>query len=144
MTSAAPTAASTPRSPSKALHIGLWVVQGLLAFAFLGAGFMKLTTPLDQLGQAMAWVTHTPGPLVRFIGGAEIAGALGLILPAATRIQPLLPPLAAAGLVTVMVLAAITHIAIGEPQMIAPNVVLGGLAAFVAWGRYRGAPIAAR
>lgn len=129
---------------SKGLHVGLWVAQVMLALAFVGAGLMKLTTPVEQLRAAMPWVNGAMGPLVRFIGAAEFAGALGLILPAATRIKPGLTPLAAAGLATVMALAALTHLSRGELGMVAPNLVLGGLAAFVAWGRARKAPIAPR
>lgn len=138
MTSIATTA------PSKPLHYGLWVVQILLALAFGMAGVMKATTPLDQLGAAMSWVQAVPGWLVRFIGVSELAGALGLILPAATRIRPVLTPVAAAALVLVMILAAVTHVALGEPEALPVNVVLGGLAAFVAWGRAKRAPIASR
>ena len=70
-------------------------------------------------------------------------GAVGVVLPALTRVQPKLTPLAAAGLVVVMVLAMANHIMAGE-FMIVPNLVLGGLAAFVAWGRFKRAPIAPR
>jgi len=135
-------ATAVPRS--KVLHYSLWVVQALLGAAFLMAGFMKATTPLDQLGANMAWVTYTPGALVRFIGISEIAGGLGLILPAATRIKPILTPIAAGALVVVMVLAFITHLVLGEPEGLPVNVVLGGLAAFVAWGRFTKARIAPR
>jgi len=135
-------ATAVPRS--KVLHYSLWVVQALLGAAFLMAGFMKATTPLDQLGANMAWVTYTPGALVRFIGISEIAGGLGLILPAATRIKPILTPIAAGALVVVMVLAFITHLVLGEPEGLPVNVVLGGFAAFVAWGRFKKARIAPR
>jgi uncharacterized membrane protein YphA (DoxX/SURF4 family) len=130
--------------PSKALHIGLWVVQALLGVAFLGAGFTKLTQPLDQLATQMTFVTYTPAALVRFIGLAEVLGALGLVLPAATRILPFLTPLAATGLATIMVLAMGTHATHGELQVLPANLVLGGLAAFVAWGRFKKAPISPR
>jgi putative oxidoreductase len=139
-----PAAASQTSAPPKAWHYGLWSVQALLALAFVMAGFMKLTTPLDQLGAAMPWVTAVPGALVRFIGLAELAGGLGLVLPAATRIRPILTPIAAAGLVVVMVLAALLHVARGELAALPVNLVLGGLATLVAWGRTARAPIAAR
>src|SRR5262249_54570951 len=99
---------------SKGLHIGLWVVQGLLGAAFLMAGGMKLTAPMDQLLASMPWVSGTMGQFVRFIALAEIAGALGLILPSATRIRPGLTVAAALGLTTVMTLAAATHVVRGE------------------------------
>lgn len=131
-------------SRSKGLHIALWVVQGLLAATFLAAGLMKATAPIEQLQASMPWVGGAMGQLVRFIGAVEILGGLGLLLPAATRIKPWLTPLAALGLTTVMVLAAATHISRGESRVVGINAILGGLAAFVAWGRARKAPIPAR
>lgn len=128
----------------KGLHVGLWVAQGLLAAAFLASGSMKMSAPLEQLRAAMPWVNGAMGEAVRFIGTVEVLGALGLILPAATRIKPWLTPLAALGLTVVMVLAAATHAVRGEPQVILFNAILGGLAAFVAWGRSRKAPITPR
>ena len=128
----------------KGLHIGLWVAQGLLALLFLGAGLMKTTAPIEQLQAKMAWIGNDMGPLVRFIGISEVLGGLGLILPAATRIKPWLTPLAALGIATIMVLGAATHASLGEFPAIGVNVVLLGLALFVAWGRWKKAPIAAR
>lgn len=131
-------------SGGKGLHVGLWVAQGLLAFAFLAAGAMKTTAPIEQLQANMPWVSGEMGKLVRLIGVSEVLGGLGLILPAATRIKPWLTPLAGLGLATIMVLAAATHAARGEFPGIGVNVVLGGLAAFVAWGRFKKAPISPR
>lgn len=130
--------------PSRALHIGLWVVQVLLGLAFTMAGIMKATQPLEALGAGMPWVSRVPGALVRFIGVSELLGGLGLILPSATRILPVLTPAAAGGLVVVMILAAGHHAMYGEWAAIPINVVMGGLAAFVLWGRLRAAPIAPR
>ncbi len=143
-TATANVSASSTSTGARGLSIGLWVVQALLAFAFLGSGFMKLTTPHEALGAQMRWAADAPGALILFIGAAEVFGALGLILPSITRIQPKLTPLAAAGLATVMVLASGTHLLYGELGMIAVNAVLGGLAAFVAWGRSGPASITAR
>lgn len=122
----------------------LWFVQALLALAFLAAGFMKLTTPIDQLAQNMVWVSDVPVWLVKFIGLAEMAGALGIILPALTRVQPQLTSLAGVGLGLVMLFAIIFHISRGEIGFIVPNIVLLALAAFVAYGRWKLAPIAPR
>lgn len=136
---------TTAPSPSKGLHIGLWVVQVLLAVAFGMAGMMKLSTaPADLVAQGMAWAGRVPAALVPFIGAVEALAAVGLILPSALRILPWLTPLAASGLVVVMVLAAGEHGMNGEAPMIGINVALGGLAAFVAWGRHKKAPIAAK
>jgi len=85
----------------------------------------------------MAW-------LVRFIGVAEVAGAIGLILPAATRIKPVLTPLAAVGILVIMVLATGFHIYKGEFHALPVTLLLGAMATFVAWGRFRKAPIPAR
>ena len=90
------------------------------------------------------WVASLPVALVRFIGVAELAGALGLVLPAVTRIRPSLTPLAASGLATIMALAIPFHLVRGETGAIVFNVVLGALGAVVAWGRGRWAPITAR
>ena len=103
-------ASATTASPSKGLHIGLWVVQGLLAFAFLASGAMKLTQPIASMPPEMTFVQHMPEWTVRFIGLSEALGALGLILPSALRIMPKLTVAAALGLVTVMVLAAGYHL----------------------------------
>lgn len=127
----------------KRMNIGLWVAQGLLAVAFGMAGLMKLTTPLAELAKSLPWVTDLP-TLTRFIGAAELLGAVGLILPSATRIKPGLTALAAAGLVVVMVLAVLFHASRGELPFTAPNFVLGGLAAFIAWGRAKKSPIKPR
>ena len=125
--------------------IGLWVVQVLLALAFGAAGVMKAFTPIVDISTQMAWVAATPDWLVRFIGFAEIAGALGMILPAATRILPWLTPLAALGLTVIQVLAIGLHATRGETAMTLPvNLVLLALSLFVAWGRWRKAPIAPR
>lgn len=128
---------------SKALHYTLWAVQLLLGAAFVMAGLMKATTPLAELAQKLPWVVDLPN-LTRFIGVSELLGGFGLVLPAATRIQPKLTPLAGAALSLVMVLAAGFHVARGEFPGVVPNAVLGALAAFVAWGRFIKAPVSAR
>jgi uncharacterized membrane protein YphA (DoxX/SURF4 family) len=125
----------------KGLHLTLWIVQVLLALAFGMAGFMKLTTPLSELAQTMPWVPDVPGAMVRFIGASELAGALGLVLPALTRIRPGLTTLAAAGIGLIMILAALFHLWRGEFSALPVNAAFGGLAAFVAWGRSNKAPI---
>lgn len=130
--------------PSKALHLGLWVVQGLLGALFLAVGAMKATQPIAVLVDTLGWPAAVPAALVRVIGVAELLGALGLILPAATRVKPMLTPLAGVGLAMVMLLATIFYISRGELGALPIPLVLGGLAAFVAWGRAAKAPIAPR
>jgi putative oxidoreductase len=130
--------------PSKALHVGLWVVQGLLGALFLAVGTMKATQPIAVLVETFGWPAAVPTALVRFIGVAEFLGGLGLILPAATRIMPVLTPLAGAGLALAMLSAAGFHISRGELGALPAPLILGGLAALVAWGRAVRAPIAPR
>ncbi len=135
---------SPARTRNRALHVTLWLVQVLLAAMFLMAGGIKLSQPISALVPQMPWVTAVPAALVRFIGAAEVAGALGLVLPSLTRIQPRLTVLAALGLIVVMVLASAFHLSRGEGAMVPMNLVLAALAAFVAWGRGKAAPIAPR
>jgi DoxX-like protein len=116
----------------------LWTVQILLAAVFLFAGGMKLVLPLEKLAGPVA----LPGALLRFIGVVEVLGAVGLILPAALRIKPWLTPLAALGLVVVMIGAVVITLIAGESFAAVMSAVVGLLAAFVAYGRWRLAPIA--
>jgi hypothetical protein len=118
----------------------LWIVQGLLALLFLFGGGMKLVMPLE----AMTGEIPLPGPFLRFIGLAEALGALGLILPGLLRIRPGLTPLAAAGLVIIMIGATVITLASGSVAPALFPLVVGLLAAFVAYGRWRLEPHRAR
>jgi uncharacterized membrane protein YphA (DoxX/SURF4 family) len=119
------------------VNVLLWIVAGVLAAAFLGAGLMKLSQPRKKLADSgMGWAEDFGDGAVKGIGALEVLGALGLILPAALDIAPVLVPLAATGLALVMVGAAVTHARRREPQMIVANIVLLALAAFLAWGRF--------
>ena len=138
MTTAAYNAAPARRT---GLHVTLWVVQVLLAGMFLMTGLMKLTQPIATPAASLPWATSVPELLVRFIGAAELAGALGLLLPSLTRIQPRLTALAALGLAVVMLLAAGFHATRGEYAMLPMNLVIALVALFVAWGRGKVAPI---
>lgn len=135
---------TTHKTPSKALNISLWIAQITLAIMFLMAGITKSIQPIEQLGASMPWVNEVPAGLVRFIGISELLGGIGLLLPALLRIKPILTPLAALGLFTVMVLAFVYHIAKGEYEALGFNVILGGIALFIAWGRYKKVPIASK
>src|SRR6266576_735689 len=118
------------------MSAALWSVQGLLAAIFLFAGGAKLVLPLDQLTGPVA----LPGLFLRFIGVCEVLGGLGLILPGLLRIRPGLTPLAAAGVVIIMIGATVLSFAAdGMVAAIIPFVT-GILAAFVAYGRWRLAP----
>lgn len=129
---------------ARGINFALWAIQGILAVTFAMAGFMKLATPIPELATSMAWAGDVPALMVRFIGVSELLGAIGLIIPALTRIKPEYTTYAAIGLVTVMVLAAIFHLIRGEFPFIMINAILGGLAAFVAWGRHTKVPILAK
>jgi uncharacterized membrane protein YphA (DoxX/SURF4 family) len=115
----------------------LWTVQMLLAALFLFAGVMKLILPLDK----MTGPVPVPGLFLRFIGVCETLGALGLILPGLLRIRPGLTPLAAAGLVIIMVGATMLNLRGGDLFSTAVTVVVGLLAAFVAYGRWKITPL---
>ena len=117
------------------MNIILWMVQALLALIFLWTGGMKLALTPEQ-----ANVAPLPGWFLRFIGVCEVLGAIGLILPWLLRIRPGLTPLAAAGLVIIMVGATVVTLVDGVNPLVMVPVVMGLLAAFVAYGRWRLAP----
>jgi uncharacterized membrane protein YphA (DoxX/SURF4 family) len=114
----------------------LWIVQVLLALVFLFTGGMKLTLPAEDLTAQFP----LPALFVRFIGVAEVLGALGLILPGLLRIRPGLTPLAAAGLVIIMIGATVITPMVVDAVLALIPAVIGLLAAFVAYGRWRLAP----
>ncbi len=118
------------------MNIALWIVQGLLAVMFLMAGAMKISQPKEKLAAQMPWVNDFAPTVVKLIGLLEVLGAVGLVAPMLTGIQPWLTPLAAAGLALTMLGAMITHLRRGETPMIAVNAVLLLLAGFVAYGRF--------
>ena len=118
------------------MNKALWFAQGVLAALFLFSGGIKLVLPLEQL----AGPVPLPGPFLRFIGVCEVLGALGLILPGLLRIRPSLTPLAAAGLVIIMIGATVVTLIGGDIATSAIPVLVGLLAAFIAYGRWR--PIA--
>jgi predicted tellurium resistance membrane protein TerC len=118
------------------MNVFLWILQIVLAGMFAMAGVMKATQPKEKLGEKLPWVEDFSAGTVRFIGVVELLAAIGLILPAATGIAVILTPLAAAGLVVVMVLAAATHLRRREPGAVAFNAVLAVVALVIAWGRF--------
>ncbi|HEY2993959.1 MAG TPA: DoxX family protein [Methylomirabilota bacterium] len=121
------------------MNVALWIVQGLLAAVFLFSGSMKFIMTVEEMTRQMAM----PGWFLRFIGVAEVLGGLGLILPGLLRIRPGLTPLAAAGLVIIMLGATVVSAMIGPVVMALLPFVVGVLAAFVAYGRWRVAPLRA-
>jgi len=137
------TTLETP-APGRALRIGLWAAQILLAFVFISAGFVKLTTPIPQLAAMMPWAGQYSETFVRSIALVDLAGGIGILLPALTRILPRLTVLAALGCSVLQVIALVFHLSRGEGPVTPLNVVLLALSLFVLWGRGRKAPIAPR
>ena len=121
----------------------LWIVQGLLAVVFTGSGLIKMLKSYSSLiaDPKMAWTNDFSGGVVKFIGAAEAAAALGMVLPGVTGIAPMLTPLAGAGLVIIMLGAAATHLRRSETLIAVAPLMLGVLAAFVAYGRFVIAPL---
>jgi uncharacterized membrane protein YphA (DoxX/SURF4 family) len=118
------------------MNIALWIVQVILAAMFIMAGYTKAFQPLDIAAKRINWIPDVPPGLVRFIGVSELLAGIGLIAPAVTGILPWLTPLAAAGLMLVMLCATIFHISRREYGAVGFVVVLFALAAFVAYGRW--------
>lgn len=123
------------------MNVALWIIQVLLALLFLFAGGTKLVLPIETLtSMGSPNQIHLPGLLLRFIGVCEVLGAIGLILPGLLRTRPLLTPLAAAGLVIIMIGATLLTLMADGFLMALTPLVAGLLAAFVAYGRWRLAP----
>ncbi len=124
----------------ESMNIALWVIQGLAAALFLMVGGMKVSQPIEKLSGNMGWVKAFKPIQVRLIGTAEILGALGLILPGATGILPILTPIAAAALVVLMLGAVYTHIRLKEMDKLVVPLLPLILALLVAIGRFWVAP----
>jgi hypothetical protein len=122
------------------MNVVLWIAAGILAVLYLGAGITKLTKSRSELlkNPNFAWVADFSQGAVRGIGLVEVLGAVGLILPQATGIAPVLTPIAAIGLAIVQLGAAVTHARRKEYKMLSVNIVLLLLALLVAIGRFAG------
>lgn len=136
-------------SANRALNVVLWIAQIVwgVFFSFTGFGKVMCYRPdvwNQTLHQPVAWFHVVPQSLFVFIGVCEFLGGVGLILPAITRIKPMLTPLAGAGLALVMLIAAVFHIVRGEAHFfLSLNLVLAGVAAFIAYGRWIAKPVGA-
>lgn len=117
----------------------LWTVQGVLAVVFLFNAYMKFTMPVEMLGAG-----PFSAEFMYFIAACELLGGLGLVLPGIFRIHTSLTPLAAAGLVIIMIGATVSTVALMGPAMAILPLVAGLLSAFVAYGRWRVAPLSDR
>ena len=130
-----------PSSATKTLNVLLWTLQVLWGIGFSITGFGKVLAVDPQIWRQflhqVAWFSAVPQGLFVFIGICEGLGGVALIVPAITKVAPKLTPIAAAGLATIMALAAVFHILRGEAHFFLPlNVLLGGVAAFIAYGRW--------
>ena len=138
-----------PPLATKSFNVLLWTLQVLwgVFFSFTGFGKVLAYDPAvwNHMLHQVAWFSAVPQGLFVFIGACEFLGGIGLILPAMTGIKPQLTPLAAIGLTVIMILAALFHIVRGESSFFVPlNLVLGGVAAFIAYGRLMAMPTAAQ
>ena len=122
------------------MNIALWIFQALLALLFLFAGAMKFVMSVEEMTKQMP----LPGWFLHFIGVCEVLGGLGLVLPWLTQIRPGLTPIAAAGLVIIMVGATVITLMIMDIAAALFPLVVGILAAFVAYGRWHLAPASSR
>ena len=120
-------------TPSQKTTVLLWIIQGLLALVFMFAGVMKFVTPVEEMTKQVP----LPGLFLRFIGLAEVLGAIGLILPGLFRIQTGLTPLAAAGLAIITVGATVVTLMTGGGAMALIPLVVALLSAFVAYSHWR-------
>ena len=120
-------------TPSRKTAVLLWIIQGLLAVVFLFAGAMKFIIPIEEMTKQVP----LPGLFLRFIGVAEVLGAIGLILPGLLRIRPGLTPLAAAGLSIITVGATVVTLMTGGGATALIPLVVALLSAFVAYRRWQ-------
>jgi uncharacterized membrane protein YphA (DoxX/SURF4 family) len=120
------------------MNLTLWIVAVLLAVVYLASGGGKLIVPKEKLAAApgAGWVEDFSAGTVKAIGALEVLAAVGLILPAAIDIVPVLVPLAALGLMMIMVGAVITRIRRHEAKFMMADLAYLALAGFVAWGRF--------
>jgi|688.fasta_scaffold423212_1 uncharacterized membrane protein YphA (DoxX/SURF4 family) len=132
---------SSRRKKEKRIDLSIWVVQAILSGILLMAGIMKILMDTENLGQTIPWALQIPAFLVKLIGLLEVLVAVGIILPSLLRYRPEWARYAALTLVVMMVTAIVYHIVKAEYMAIPGNVIYGVLAAYVAWGRWKRAPI---
>lgn len=125
------------------MNIGLWVAQGLISLILIWAGYTKLFQPIEETAKMLPWALDNPG-LLKFTGIIDLLGGIGIVLPAALKIQPKLTVFAAYGTIVLMIAASVFHISRGEASLIGMNIFFMIVAGFIAWGRTKKAPIAAK
>lgn len=117
------------------MNIALWIIQGLVALGFVYSGWLK-AFQYEQAKKSCGWVKDVSKGFVVFIGIAELFGALGIILPQATNIVPVMTPIATTGLAAVVLLGALFHVKRKEYQEISVNIVFFPLTIFIAISRF--------
>ena len=125
---------------SKALNVLLWISQGIIALTLIWAAYAKLLQPIEETAKMLPWALDNP-KLLTFTGIIDLLGGIGIIVPAALKIQPKLSVYAAYGTIALMITASIFHISRGESSLIGLNIFFLILAMFVVWGRTKKAPI---
>jgi hypothetical protein len=135
------TIASRSVSNERLLHFSTWLAQDLLAFFFTVTASLKLVLDSERLVEVMAWTGSLPMAMVRGFGAIELLGAIAVAAPAVTRAPQRIVGYAALGFLSLMTAAMFIHIARQEYRMVALNIAVGALAAFVAWGRLYHAPL---
>ena len=138
------TTSSLTLPASKGMRIGLWLSQLLLALVYIPAGAMKLFAPVSVVAAQIPWAGDVTEPFLRLIGAVDLSAGLGILLPALTRIAPGLTVWAARGSIALQICAMAFHAIRGEFAVLPMNFVIIGLSLYVAWGREKRAPIAAR
>ena len=135
---------TSPGKPGTGIRVTLWIAQFLVAGMFIMSGVMKLATPIPELAKMMPWAGEYAAWFVRSIGLVDLAGGIGILLPALTRIQPRLTVLAALGCAVLQVFAIVFHLSRGEAMVVPMNLFLLAASVFVFWGRSKKAPILPR
>lgn len=125
----------------KTHNILLWIDQILLGTTLIWAAFIKLVQPIEQVQIMWPWTEEVSPAFIKLTGILDVAGGLGVLFPALLRFKPMLTPIAALGVVLLMISACIFHLSRGEASQIGFNVVFGILAAYVAYGRWKLSPI---
>lgn len=132
-----------PQKSARTIHITLWVAQIVLAL-FLLTGTVLKFQPIEKISPMMPWAGQVPAMVVRLLGIIDLLGAIGLIVPSLLRIKPSLTPWAAIATIALMVCAIIFHISRGEAAVIGANIIAAFMAGFIAWGRFKKAPITSK
>jgi hypothetical protein len=144
MPTADPNPSAERANGSTGLRVALWIVQALLFLTFAGGGVWKLLTPLPQLAAMIPWAGQVPRAFLYGTAVVDLAGGIGVLVPALTRIKPGLTPAAALGCAALQVCAIVFHLSRGEAANTPFNFLLVALSAFVFWGRRHAARISPR